>query len=61
VPALIKEEQDGARALRDLAARERGIDSGLDSLLLEIMALDSDKHARLLQFVQRRLARRPAA
>lgn len=56
--ALIEEEQAGARALRDLAGRQRGIDDGLDSLLLEMMALDSDKHARMLQFVQRRLARR---
>jgi hypothetical protein len=54
---LIREEQNGARALRELAVRERGIDGGLDSLLLEMMALDSEKHARLLQFVERRLAR----
>jgi rubrerythrin len=58
VRALIKEEQDGARTLRDLAARERGIDDGLHSILLEMMALDSEKHARLLHFVQRRLQRR---
>ena len=58
---LIKDEQDGARALRELAARERGIDGGLDSALLEMMALDSEKHARLLQFVQRRLARASSA
>jgi hypothetical protein len=55
--ALIKDEQAGAHALRDLAAREHGIDQGLDSLLLEMMALDSDKHARLLEYVQRRLER----
>jgi rubrerythrin len=58
VRALIHEERDGARALRDLAARERGINDGLDSLLLEMMALDSEKHARLLRFVERRLERR---
>lgn len=55
---LIDEEKTGAQALRNLAQRERGLDSGLDSLLLEMMALDSDKHARLLQFVQRRLEAR---
>jgi hypothetical protein len=55
---LIREEQEGARGLRELAARERGIDGGLDSLVLEIMAHDSEKHARLLQFVERRLASR---
>jgi hypothetical protein len=54
---LIQEELDGARALRDLAAREKGIDGGLPSLLLEMMALDSEKHAHLLRFVSRRLER----
>ena len=54
---LIKEEQNGARALRELAVRERGVDGGLDSLLLEMRALDSEKHARLLQFVEPRLVR----
>jgi hypothetical protein len=53
--ALIDEEKTGAQALRKLARRERDIGGGLDSLLLEMMAMDSDKHARLLQFVQRRL------
>jgi hypothetical protein len=56
--ALIKEEQAGARMLRELAHRDKGLDSGLDSLLLEMMALDSDKHAHLLQFVERRLQAR---
>ncbi len=52
---LINEEKTGAQALRRLAYREKGLGSGLDSLLLEMMAMDSDKHARLLQFVQHRL------
>jgi hypothetical protein len=56
--ALIDEEHTGAAALRRLAQRERGVDGGLDSLLLEMMAMDSDKHAHLLQFVQRRLESR---
>jgi len=56
--ALIDEERTGAQALRRLAEREKGLDSGLDSLLLEMMAMDSDKHARLLQFVHRRLEAR---
>jgi rubrerythrin len=59
--ALIDEEKTGAQALRNLAQREKGLDSGLDSLLLEMMALDSDKHARLLQFVHRRLEARARA
>jgi hypothetical protein len=33
----------------------------LPSLLLEMMAMDSDKHARVLQFVERRLAARARA
>jgi hypothetical protein len=53
--ALIDEEKTGAQALRGLAQREKGLGGGLDSLLLEMMAMDSEKHARLLLFVQRRL------
>ena len=57
--ALIKEEHAGARYLRDLAHREKDVSSGLHSLLIEMMAMDSEKHARLLQFVHDRLASRP--
>ena len=59
--ALIEEERTGARYLRDLAHREKDIDAGLHSLLLEMMSMDSEKHARLLQFVQKRLAARACA
>ena len=52
---LIEEERTGAEFLRRIAARQKRLDSGLDSLLLEMMAMDSDKHARLLRFVERRL------
>jgi hypothetical protein len=52
---LIQEERAGAQAMRRLASEERGLDSGLDSLLLEMMALDSEKHAHLLRFVEKRL------
>jgi len=58
---LVDEERSGARMMRDLAQREKGIDAGLDSLLLEMMATDSEKHARLLQFVQQRLEKRARA
>jgi hypothetical protein len=58
---LIDEEKTGAQALRRLAVREKGVGGGLDSLLLEMMAMDSEKHARLLQFVQRRLEARGRA
>ena len=57
--ALIKEEHTGAHHLRELAHREKLANSGLTSLLLEMMAMDSDKHAHLLQFVHDRLASRP--
>jgi hypothetical protein len=59
--ALIDEEKTGALALRRLAEREKGLGSGLDSLLLEMMAMDSEKHARLLHFVERRLEARARA
>jgi hypothetical protein len=58
---LIEEERTGAQALRRLAQRERANDGGLDAVLLEMMAMDSDKHARLLRFVQRRLEARVRA
>ena len=56
--ALIDEEKTGAQVLRGLAQREKGLGGGLDSLLLEMMAMDSEKHARLLHFVQRRFETR---
>jgi hypothetical protein len=56
--SLIEEERTGARTLRRLAEQEKDINGGLDGLLLEMMAMDSDKHAKLLQFVQQRLERR---
>jgi len=56
--ALIEEEHVGARKMRELAQTEKGVSGGLHSLLLEMMALDSDKHAHLLRFVEQRLAAR---
>jgi hypothetical protein len=55
---LIAEERTGAHKMRELARNEKGIDAGLDSVLLEMMAMDSEKHARLLEFVRDRLAER---
>ena len=52
---LIAEERSGARKMRELADQEKGISGGLHALLLEMMAMDSEKHARLLHFVQDRL------
>lgn len=56
--ALIKEERTGAHYLRELAHRDKEASAGLQSVLIEMMAMDSDKHARLLQFVHDRLASR---
>ena len=56
--ALVEEEHTGARSLRRLAQQEKNINGGIDSLLLEMMAMDSDKHARMLLFVQQRLEAR---
>jgi len=58
---LVAEERTGARILKDLAERQRQIDGGLHSLLIDMMAMDSEKHAMLLQFVQRRLESQTAA
>ena len=52
---LEEEERRGAQALRELAQPDGPGEAGLVSLLLEAMAMDSDKHARLLAFVSRRL------
>jgi hypothetical protein len=54
--ALIQEEHTGAHNLRDLAQREKSEGFPLQSVLIEMMAMDSEKHARLLQFVSDRLA-----
>jgi hypothetical protein len=44
--------------LEDETRQQRRIDGALHSLLLEMMALDSENHARLPQFVHDRLAAR---
>jgi rubrerythrin len=59
--ALVAEEKTGVRILRELAEREKQISGGLHSLLLEMMAMDSEKHARMLHFVEVRLMARPRA
>ncbi|HEY2596126.1 MAG TPA: hypothetical protein VGK33_19720 [Chloroflexota bacterium] len=56
--ALVKEERTGAHHLRALAQQDDAARAGLQSVLLEMMAMDSEKHARLLQFVHDRLASR---
>ncbi len=55
VLAYVREERDGARQLRGLARSFGPVHDGMIALLLESMALDSEKHERLLRFVLRRL------
>ena len=54
---LIDEEHGHVQQMRSLARSEARIGEGLDALLLEVMARDSEKHAWLLQFVVQRLGR----
>jgi hypothetical protein len=58
VRSLIDEENSGARYMRGLARQEQQVGSDLHALLLEMMALDSEKHAKLLGFVRERLVAR---
>jgi hypothetical protein len=58
---LVAEEHAGARKMRELAEHENDVGGGLHSVLLEMMAMDSEKHARLLHFVQDRLQARAQA
>jgi hypothetical protein len=41
--------------LRDLAKQARSADSDLLGLLLDALASDSEKHERLLNFIEQRL------
>jgi rubrerythrin len=51
---LARDEREGAKRMRELARMSRDEYGGLLSLLLEGMAADSEKHARMLRFVQGR-------
>lgn len=55
VTELIRAERELARTSRQLAGAYRDIACGLNALLLRTMALDSEKHDRVLRFVQRLL------
>jgi hypothetical protein len=56
---LAAEERRTAHELRELAYAERMVNAPVPSLLLECLAMDSDKHARLLTLLQRRVASPP--
>ena len=55
VEAMIREERASICALRKLACQHEGVYSGLFSMLLDVMALDSQKHERVLGFILRRM------
>jgi hypothetical protein len=57
VRRFINAERADARQLRDLARRSHRLDDGLEELLLELMAVDSGKHERIMRFVLQRLER----
>lgn len=61
VKQLIEEEKEHVRQARHMAHEHQRINGGLDAVLFEMMALDSEKHAFLLQFVLDRLRQRPLA
>jgi rubrerythrin len=53
--AHIREEQKSTQHLRALAKKNANLYGGLFALLLQLMALDGDKHARILRFVCQRV------
>jgi rubrerythrin len=57
VRRFINDERADAHQLRDLARRSHRLDDGLEELLLELMAIDSGKHERIMRFVLQRLER----
>lgn len=61
VGRFVLEEREGAHDLQQLARQSARINEGLDSLLLEIMAMDSLKHERILRFIARRMEQAPGA
>lgn len=55
---LADAEDTRAQQLRAIALQQRTLERGLPRLLLEMMAADREKHARILRFVQGRLQTR---
>ncbi|MFN0070079.1 MAG: hypothetical protein ACKVVP_01145 [Chloroflexota bacterium] len=52
---FVASERAGIHELQDFARRSEGLYGGLPTELLEMMALDSEKHEHLLRFLFRRL------
>ncbi len=53
---LGNDESSGVKHLRDLAKQARSAGSDLLGLLLDALATDSEKHQRLLKFIEKRLS-----
>jgi hypothetical protein len=55
IKEFAREERNGVKHLRALARENKRIHGGLFGLLLETMALDSEKHEMILHYIQDRL------
>lgn len=55
IGAAIRAERQEARSFQELARQERTLHDGLFSLLLELVAIDSQKHTRILEFIEKRM------
>ena len=58
VSQLAREEREGVDHLRKLAREVSTLHNGLLALLLEMMALDSEKHEKVMRYIARRLEAR---
>ena len=55
VEAMIQQEGASVRSVGQLSRRHVGVYSGLFSMLLDVMASDSHKHQRVLEFILQRM------
>ena len=55
VEAMIDQEAASVRSVGQLSRQHVGVYSGLFSMLLDVMALDSQKHQRVLEFIHERM------
>ena len=55
VRTSLQKEHDGVHKMRQIAEQSRALYGGLFSLLMEAMALDSQKHEHVLTFILKRL------
>jgi len=61
IKGLVAQEHDGSEHFRRLARDAGTLSNGLFALLLEMMASDSERHERILRFLQRRFEDTPGA